>query len=100
MGNKQASSHTQKRGHLKTSENNTMPVYDGANIPLIGDHGHYKLKTLNYINTTDDVHIKLVKSFQTKKGDRNLKLVSLDARDMRKICTFNEEATVISHADQ
>lgn len=99
MGNKQVSSHTQKRCHLKTSENNTMPVYDGANIPLIGDHGHYKFKTLNYINTTDDVHIKLVKSFQTKKEDRNLKLVSLDARDMRKICTFND-ATVISHADQ
>ena len=40
MGNKQVSSHTQKRCHLKTSENNTMPVYNGANIPLIGDHGH------------------------------------------------------------
>ena len=29
-----------KRGNLKTSENNTRPVYDDANIPLNGDHDH------------------------------------------------------------
>lgn len=74
MRNKQVSSHTQKRCHLKTSENNTMPVYDGANIPLIGDHGHYKFKILHYINTTDDAHIKLAKSFQTKKGRQKFKI--------------------------
>ena len=29
-----------KRGHLKTSENNTISAYDDANIPLNGDHVH------------------------------------------------------------
>ena len=29
-----------KRGDLKTSENNTMPAYDDANIPLNGYHDY------------------------------------------------------------
>ena len=205
-----------KRGHLKTSGNNSMPAFDNTNIPLIGDHDHYKflgklqnthhiddkvieevaneyekrmwviwtsplpiprkikatntyaLPSLQYymwttdwqINTlrdldrltrkiinechgkhkykstqllylpsegggkglmeiealykhtkikaahytSDDVHIKLVKSFQKKKEDRNLKSVFKDARryaeELQLDCQFNEEATVISDADQ
>ena len=37
--NKRAAIHI-KRRHLKTSENNTMPAYDDASIPLNGDHDH------------------------------------------------------------
>ena len=29
-----------KRGHLKSCENNTIPAYDDANIPLNSDHDH------------------------------------------------------------
>ena len=65
---------------------------------------HTKIKAAHYFNTSDDVHIKLVKSFQKKKEDRNLKSVFKDARryaeELQLDCQFNEEATVISHADQ
>ena len=65
---------------------------------------HTKIKAAHYINTSDDVHIKLVKSFQKKKEDRNLKSVFKDARryaeELQLDFQFNEEATVISHADQ
>lgn len=47
--NKRAAIHI-KRRHLKTSENNTMPVYDDANIPLNGDHDHLKFLGKLYHN--------------------------------------------------
>ena len=65
---------------------------------------HTKIKAAHHINTSDDVNIKLVKSFQKKKEDRNLKSVFKDARryaeELQLDCQFNEEATVISYADQ
>ena len=58
----------------------------------------------NNNNDNNYYYIKLVKSFQKKKEDRNLKLVFKDARryaeELQLDCQFNEEATVISHADQ
>ena len=59
---------------------------------------HAKIKAAHYINTSDDVHIKLVKSFQKKKEDRNLKSVFKDAR--RYAEELQLDFTVISHADQ
>ena len=57
-----------------------------------------------YINTSDDTHIKLVKSFQKKKEGRNLKSASKGAKryadELQLSCHFNEEATVITHDDQ
>ena len=65
---------------------------------------HTKIKAAHYINTSDDVHIKLVKSIQKKKEDRNLKSVFKDARryaeELQLDCQFNEEVAVITHADQ
>ena len=39
-----------------------------------------KIKVAHYKNTSDDTYIKLVKSFQKKKEDRNLKSVSKEAK--------------------
>ena len=50
----------------------------------------------HYINTSDDAHIKLVKSFQKEKEDRNLKSVFKNAErnadELQLSCQFNEEA--------
>ena len=58
-----------------------------------------KIKVAHYINTLDDTHIKLVKYFQKKKEDKNLKSVFKDAKryayELQLSCHFNEEATVI-----
>ena len=63
-----------------------------------------KIKIAHYINTSVDTHIKLVKSFQKKKEDKNLKSVFKDAKryadELQLSCHFNEEATVITHDDQ
>ena len=42
-----------------------------------------KIKAAHYINTSNDVHIKLLKSFQKKKEDRNSRMLS----DLRKNCS-------------
>ena len=48
-----------KRGHLKTSGNNTMPTYDDDNIPLIGDHDHCKF--LGKLQNTQHLDDKVTK---------------------------------------
>ena len=62
-----------------------------------------KINVAHYINTSDDIHIKLVKSFQKKKEDKNLKSVFKDAKryadELQLSYHFNEEATVIIHDD-
>ena len=83
-----------------------LPFEEGGKglMEIEAFYKHTKIKEDHYINTSDDVHIKLVKSFQKKKEDRNLKSVFKDARryaeELQLDCQFNEEATVISHADQ
>ena len=54
-------SRSHKRGHLKTSGNNTMPTYDDANIPLIGDHDHYKF--LGKLQNTQHLDDKVTTEF-------------------------------------
>ena len=48
-----------KRGRLKTSGNNTMPTYDDASIPLIGDQDHYNF--LGRLQNTQHLDDKVTK---------------------------------------
>ena len=62
-----------------------------------------KINEAQYINTSGYTHIKLEKSFQKKKEDKNLKSVFKDAKryadELQLSYHFNEEATVIIHYD-
>lgn len=44
------------------------------------DKDEHKIKVAHCINTLDDEHIKLVKYFQKRNEDRNLKSVIKDAK--------------------
>lgn len=44
--------------NLKTNGNNTIPAYDDANIPLIGDHDHYKF--LGKLQNTQQLDDKVI----------------------------------------
>lgn len=62
-----------------------------------------KINVAHYINTSGYTHIKLEKSFQKKKEEKNLKSVFKDAKryadELQLSYHFNEEATVIIHDD-
>ena len=83
-----------------------LPSEDGGKgfMEIEALYKHTKIKATHDVNTSDDAHIKLVKCFEKKKEDRNLKSEFKDARryaeELQLDCQFNEEATVISHADQ
>ena len=63
-----------------------------------------KIKEVHYINTSDDTHNKLVKTFHKKKEGKNLKAVFKDTKrfteELQLSFHFNEEATGITHNDQ
>lgn len=58
---------------------------------------HTKIKADNDINNSDDVQIKLVKSFRRKTKTQKLKSLFKDAKrnaeELQLNCQFNEEAT-------
>mgnify|MGYP007094297872 CR=1 FL=1 len=64
-----------------------------------------KINVAHYINTSDDIHIKLVKSFQKKKEDKNLKSVFKDAKryayELHKAAiSMKKPQLYITHDDQ
>lgn len=63
-----------------------------------------KIKVANYINNSNDPHIKFVKSFQIEKEERNLRSIFKDAKrygeEPYTECHFEDNATVFKIGNQ
>ena len=83
-----------------------LPPEEGGKglIEIEALYKHTKIKVALYLNTSEDEHIKLVKSFQKRKEDRSLKSVFKDSKryieELQLDCQFNDGATLIGQADQ
>ena len=83
-----------------------LPPEEGGKglIEIEALYKHTKIKVAHYLNTSEDEHFKLVKSFQKRKEDRSLKSVFKDSEryieELQLDCQFNDGATLTGQADQ
>ena len=85
-----------KRDHRETSGNNTMPAYDDANIPLIGNHDHYKF--LGKLQNTQHLDDKVVEEAANEYEKRMWVIWTSPLSIPRKIKATNTYA-LPSHVD-